>query len=615
MKSSLAAPVVTTTTTTTTTTSTTTNGVRNPGGANGSSSVHHNGTAAASATGLCSPHAASSFFRNHDGSSTHSTTAAAVAAGPPTFCGGGNPYNNNNTSSTSSSSSTTALPLNLFKVLVGNCYYSCEQPLDTNNDVQLLPPTQFVELHGIRFIGLGCMADELTPRERVYDTLEQLTDRSERLLSIGYIVDAPSSASSSSSSSSPSDPLSLPSLPQKTTQTIPLDVWNNNNNHNHNNNNNNNNNKSSVGDPHNPTHHRHQMDRPVQKLVEQILNKDYKSAKMHLSMQLATQKKNWNKGHNRYLAGITAHNLAVVKILSRHDDEAEEWLEPYDMVQAEEEDILQLFREAIQLKEHAFGQHNPEVAYSWDELGIQLYANNQFEQALSAFSQAQKVRVRMYNNNNNNNNTTTTGDAAPVHLSSASWAASSVASTSSHTTTTTTTTTTTAQQQQQQQQRHIPLSGGGVAMVLNNIACCKFQLKQFPSALKTLQEALAVQQQQQQQSYSSVPPLNNNNNNNNNNNGTTMLVSSASASTTNQHHHPFHHHHHGSGGVTADLDLLYHAIVMCNCGYLHLCLKLYDEARCLFEEALLIQQSVLDESHRAIRDTRSNLEFTNAFHL
>jgi hypothetical protein len=45
-----------------------------------------------------------------------------------------------------------------------------------------------------------------------------------------------------------------------------------------------------------------------------------------------------------------------------------------------------------------------------------------------------------------------------------------------------------------------------------------------------------------------------------------------------------------------------------------LALKQYEEARSILEEALLIQESVLEDGHRAIRDTRSNLEFTNAFH-
>ena len=106
----------------------------------------------------------------------------------------------------------------------------------------------------------------------------------------------------------------------------------------------------------------------------------------------------------------------------------------------------------------------------------------------------------------------------------------------------------------------------GVAIVLNNMACCYFQMGDHEKALQTLQEADEIQQK--------------------------AVGSSAQA----------------------DLDLLHVAIVICNCGYLKLALKQYEEARSLLEEALLIQQSVLDDNHRAVRDTLSNIEFANAFH-
>mmetsp|Transcript_8419 Transcript_8419/g.11067 ORF Transcript_8419/g.11067 Transcript_8419/m.11067 type:complete len:360 (-) Transcript_8419:205-1284(-) len=354
-----------------------------------------------------------------------------------------------------SASTTTAgqpqpKPLNLLKVLMGNCY--CEVGPASGLMETVSPTIQFVELHGMRFIGLGCMSDELTPRERVYDTLEQMTDRSERLISIGYIM--PENKDEQS----------------KITQTIPLDVWN----------------KTYPNDS-------QLLSRPVRNLVDQIKKQDYQGAKLQLSMQLAAQKKNLSRGNNPYLAGITAHNLAVVMVLS-----------------GDEEEAISLFQDAVDLKEQAFGRGHFEVVNSWDELGIQYFADSQFDDALTAFQQAQKVR--------------TMGGEKDT---------------------------------------------AGMAMVLNNIACCNFQLRNFKSASLTLKEARVLQQnamgKQQPQ--------------------------------------------------CADLDLLYKAIVMCNGGYLYLCLKMYEEARSLFEEALLIQQSVLDENHRAIRDTRSNLEFTNAFHM
>jgi hypothetical protein len=65
----------------------------------------------------------------------------------------------------------------------------------------------FQSIHGIEFIGLGALTDELSAKERVYDTLEQLTSRTERLISIGYLTDDDK----------------VPG--RKKTDTIPLDIW------------------------------------------------------------------------------------------------------------------------------------------------------------------------------------------------------------------------------------------------------------------------------------------------------------------------------------------------------------------------------------------------------
>lgn len=245
---------------------------------------------------------------------------------------------------------------------------------------------------------------------------------------------------------------------------------------------------------------------------------------IQLSLLLTTQKANLNRGNNKFLAGITAHNLGVVKVLAGEDG-----------------DVVPIFHEAIALKEAAFGTDHPEVATSWDELGIQLFARGSFEEALGAFREAHKVRNRLM-----------LTDAAAKTTAAAAIRAndpteSSLAATA---------------------QAAAAVADPSVAMVLNNIACCNFQMRNFRTALLTLQEAKDVQ--------------------------TLALAGSSSL---------------------ADLDILHKATVMSNCGYLSLCLKLYDEARSLFEEALLIQQSVLEDNHRAVRDTLSNLSFTNAFHL
>jgi hypothetical protein len=94
-------------------------------------------------------------------------------------------------------------PLGIMSTILGECL--CE-PFPTGEKGLMSAPAQFIELHGIQFIGLGAVVDELTPKERVYDTLEQLTTRTERLISIGYLVDDEKSGS-------------------KITETIPLDIW------------------------------------------------------------------------------------------------------------------------------------------------------------------------------------------------------------------------------------------------------------------------------------------------------------------------------------------------------------------------------------------------------
>lgn len=93
-------------------------------------------------------------------------------------------------------------PLSIVKTIIGECFCGPIAPIDPNGLT-----TQFIELHGIEFIGLGAVTDELTPKERVYDTLEQLTERTERLISIGCLVDDDRTPG------------------RKITESIPLDIW------------------------------------------------------------------------------------------------------------------------------------------------------------------------------------------------------------------------------------------------------------------------------------------------------------------------------------------------------------------------------------------------------
>lgn len=81
-----------------------------------------------------------------------------------------------------------------------------------------------------------------------------------------------------------------------------------------------------------------------------------------------------------------------------------------------------------------------------------------------------------------------------------------------------------------------------MAMVLNNIACCNFQLAEHEEALQTLQQARSILSEPK-----------------------------------------------------ADLDLLHVAITHCNYAYLLLRAKQYEQARSIFEEALLVSRMMIDD--------------------
>jgi hypothetical protein len=110
-------------------------------------------------------------------------------------------------------------PLSLMKAILGDCICNPFQNLGENRGNG--PSTQLVELNGVRFIGLGALIDELTPRERVYDTLEQLTTRTDRLVSVGYLLNDVRPTVEPSFDGR----LEQPTPPRKVTETVPLDIW------------------------------------------------------------------------------------------------------------------------------------------------------------------------------------------------------------------------------------------------------------------------------------------------------------------------------------------------------------------------------------------------------
>lgn len=106
-------------------------------------------------------------------------------------------------------------PLTLVKAVFGDCLCQGAFPFADKNGGFGGQVAQFINIHGIEFIGLGAVVDELTPKQRVYDTLEQLTTRTERLISIGYL---------SFEEPKPTDPQTGYSGIRL--ETVPLGVWN-----------------------------------------------------------------------------------------------------------------------------------------------------------------------------------------------------------------------------------------------------------------------------------------------------------------------------------------------------------------------------------------------------
>lgn len=78
-----------------------------------------------------------------------------------------------------------------------------------------------------------------------------------------------------------------------------------------------------------------------------IQNKEFAEALLELNKDFEVLKRHPSRGSNKYVAGITAHNIAVLYVLSDQNDMA-----------------LPLFTQALSLKRAAFGETHPYVAVS-----------------------------------------------------------------------------------------------------------------------------------------------------------------------------------------------------------------------------------------------------------
>mmetsp|Transcript_4546 Transcript_4546/g.6649 ORF Transcript_4546/g.6649 Transcript_4546/m.6649 type:complete len:349 (-) Transcript_4546:297-1343(-) len=68
-------------------------------------------------------------------------------------------------------------------------------------------------------------------------------------------------------------------------------------------------------------------------------------------------------------------------------------------------------------------------------------------------------------------------------------------------------------------------------------------------------------------------------------------------------------------GFMPEVAVLNMSTTLFNIGYLLLTSKQYDDANAVFEETLLIQQSILGDNHELVRTTLDNLAFSNGFHF
>jgi len=111
--------------------------------------------------------------------------------------------------------SSRGKPMSVMRAILGECM--CE-PFPFTDNKGLSQSSQFVGLHGVECISLGAVVDELSPEQRIRDTLEQLTTEPKRMISIGYLIDEEKPRASANQ-------VAVGETPSKVTETIDLDVW------------------------------------------------------------------------------------------------------------------------------------------------------------------------------------------------------------------------------------------------------------------------------------------------------------------------------------------------------------------------------------------------------
>jgi hypothetical protein len=91
-------------------------------------------------------------------------------------------------------------PLSVVSTIIGaagNCFCEVADLRDRHDSGAFL----FLELRGVECIALGSIDSELTAAQRVQDTIAQLSEQINRMIGVGYFMEA------------------------KLTKTIPLEIW------------------------------------------------------------------------------------------------------------------------------------------------------------------------------------------------------------------------------------------------------------------------------------------------------------------------------------------------------------------------------------------------------
>ena len=113
--------------------------------------------------------------------------------------------------------------LDVMQAIFGECL--CADTVTLFTKSSKYPVAQFAMLDGIECIALGAVTDEQSARERVMRTVSLIITDTERLISLGYLVDGPPPSSELSSEKKRGDQESILIQYKKITESLPYEVW------------------------------------------------------------------------------------------------------------------------------------------------------------------------------------------------------------------------------------------------------------------------------------------------------------------------------------------------------------------------------------------------------